>query len=401
MSRSMNIFVQYASDCLTDHLPHGEGLLCHDWIKALALRGHRLFVFTEKNEVRQPIPNTTIKEASKYHGLPSWKYWSYSKQSAAWLSAIQQDSAIDLVWRLYPYRNSAPYIFTAGLPLAIGPLYSAYEQDPPVQKPAFGWKPSEMSVYFSHSGWKRAIEASNLLFTESKNLAAQLSAIYPKKYITTLPVIVHPTLEVTARELSPAGKPLRLAFVGSFHPSKRLPDFVRLVARLNEAGRDTHGYIMGKGQDEGVARQLVEELQVGQRIHFEGVLPNSEVYQQVASMDFLVTLRPEPYGRNIVEAMSVGTPPICVNRLGPASYLKDGETGFLLDDTSVEAYSKLILNVGQRPDLWKQVSEQARQHTLQWRESIIGEQLETHFHKIITAKGHLPATPLAITPSIS
>ncbi len=61
MSRSLNIFVPHCSDLLTDHLPHGDGLIAHGFLTSLAQRGHRLHVAAQRVELRQPLhPNITV-----------------------------------------------------------------------------------------------------------------------------------------------------------------------------------------------------------------------------------------------------------------------------------------------------------------------------------------------------
>ncbi len=60
MLAALNIFVPHCSDLLTDHLPHGDGLIAHGFITSLARRGHRLHVAAQRVELREALhPNIT------------------------------------------------------------------------------------------------------------------------------------------------------------------------------------------------------------------------------------------------------------------------------------------------------------------------------------------------------
>lgn len=44
LHRPLNIFVPHCSELLTDHRPHGDGLISHALISRLAERGHELYI---------------------------------------------------------------------------------------------------------------------------------------------------------------------------------------------------------------------------------------------------------------------------------------------------------------------------------------------------------------------
>ena len=61
MLHPLNIFVPHCSDLLTDHLPHGDGLIAHGFITSLARRGHRLHVAAQRVDLREPLhPNISL-----------------------------------------------------------------------------------------------------------------------------------------------------------------------------------------------------------------------------------------------------------------------------------------------------------------------------------------------------
>ncbi len=44
LCRPLTIFIPHCSELLTDHRPHGDGLVCHALISRLAERGHQLYI---------------------------------------------------------------------------------------------------------------------------------------------------------------------------------------------------------------------------------------------------------------------------------------------------------------------------------------------------------------------
>ena len=56
LHRPLNIFVPHCSDLLTDHRPHGDGLVAHGFIRRLAERGHVLHVAVSEVDLKSPLP---------------------------------------------------------------------------------------------------------------------------------------------------------------------------------------------------------------------------------------------------------------------------------------------------------------------------------------------------------
>ena len=57
---ALNIFVQRASECLTDYFPNGDGLICFSLLGELAKRGHKIFAYTNRDEVKNRPVNLEI-----------------------------------------------------------------------------------------------------------------------------------------------------------------------------------------------------------------------------------------------------------------------------------------------------------------------------------------------------
>lgn len=382
----LNIFVSHASDSLTDHLPHGEGLLCFTWLKSLAERGHKIYAFSPGADIKQKVANLTIFRSDKKFSLPSLSYWHYAKESSQILKNTLKYNNIDLVWRMYPYGISIPFIKTFGKPLVIGPLYSTYGRDNITTNISFGLRPSQFGSFFANKGWNKIINKTDVFFTDSLKTVIELKELFPDKIICQLPAIISPTFEVKERKIPNFQNEVKIVFVGHFHPSKRLPDFCRIIYIIRKSGWNIHGYVVGEGEDFKKAADYCEKMRINNFVHFKGRISNKEIFNLLAEMHINITLRPETYGRAIVEAMSVGTPNICVNKLAVTEFIEQGVSGILLDDISCESYVSAILGIINNPTKWKKISDNSIKKSKEWDSENITKIIENTFYSVLKNK---------------
>ena len=58
LSRPLTVFIAHPSELLTDHLPHGDGLVSFGFVRRLAERGHHVHVAAQRVDIRSPLPPT-------------------------------------------------------------------------------------------------------------------------------------------------------------------------------------------------------------------------------------------------------------------------------------------------------------------------------------------------------
>lgn len=382
----LKIFVSHASDCLTDHLPHGEGLLSFSWLKALAEKGHEVYAFSPHADIKQTVPNLKVFTSAKKAPFPSLKYWFYSHESNKILSKVLSNVDIDIVWRMYPYGANAPCIKTGGKPLVIGPLYSFFNKTNLITKHTFGIKPSKLGQYFGSRSWITSLQRAALILTDDTKLANDLITVYPDKNISQLPAVIEPPVIIEQREMPEFSKGIRLIFIGHFHPSKRLIDFCRIVSLLKEMGYIVSAKVVGEGEEKQLALDYVQRSNLQQEIRFLGRIPNKEVFKALAKSHFLINLRKESYGRNMIEAMSVGVVNVCVNKLAATEFIQQRETGILLDDISVQSYARCIGALAHSPLNWQEMSKRSIEKTKEWLPNKIADQLTKVFSATINAQ---------------
>jgi L-malate glycosyltransferase len=118
----LNIFVPHCSDLLTDHLPHGDGLIAHGFMTSLARRGHRLHVAAENVNLREPLHrNITLHPISLGTTGKISPRLEYMFRIRNLLRRLQTNCRFDLIHQLNPvFTGISLSLVGSGLPLVLG-----------------------------------------------------------------------------------------------------------------------------------------------------------------------------------------------------------------------------------------------------------------------------------------
>jgi glycosyltransferase involved in cell wall biosynthesis len=375
------IFVQRASECLTDHLPHGDGLICFSLLKGLAERGHRVFAYTNHDGVRKPIPNLTIKASG--HRIPAngLADWEHSWRANQWLKEILKKEPVDVVWRMHPYNTGCPSMpFGSPRPLIIGPIFYGWPETEVVLagRPRFGISLRSMVQPLAEAGWRRTLKKASLIFCATEP-HARLIERETDAHVEKLPVIIDlPEQFHRRREAFQQDRPLRLTFVANLLSYKNPRVFCETIRILKDRGVPATGVVVGDGPERAILEKWCRLHGVIDEIQFLGRVPNSEVFQQLAQADLLISASlGEPYGRSIVEAMAMGTPALCHRSGGPADIILNGLDGFLVEDLHASGYADIVEGLYRDPELLRNASDTARDRAKAWTSAVIIDQVES------------------------
>lgn len=139
-------------------------------------------------------------------------------------------------------------------------------------------------------------------------------------------------------------------FAGRLEKNKNVHKIIKVYSLLDKKIIDDNFlYICGKGSQEGVLKQLVNELDLSQRILFTGELSNDDLIEAVSTKRILLMASlQEGLPMSIAESLSVGTPVISTDTGDISRVIKNNYNGFLLPiEFDFNAYSEkmtLILN---------------------------------------------------------
>lgn len=383
-SRKLTIFVHRASECLTDHESHGDGLICFSLLNGLAERGHKIYAYANTAPIQTCSPNLHVRTGQHRIPMNSLAPWEQAWRAEQWRQELERTLKFDLVWRMHPYGGGCPTVpKTGGRPLVVGPLFYGWPEQPGGMpksgRPRFGVGLQSLAGPIAERGWQQTLSAAALIFCATGPHAESVRQERPSAAVKELPVIVDPP---PGAETRPApgetrGKRVTLLFVANLVENKNPMIFCKTVRLLRASGVDAAGILLGDGPERKALEAYCNQVGMKNAVCFLGKVPNSEVYRRLAQVDYLVSAsHGEPYGRGIAEAMSVGTPAVCHRSGGPADFIEDGGDGLLVPDLTAAAYAKRIGLALADPGAWPRLSRNALHKAGDWRSEVVLDHLE-------------------------
>ena len=135
-----------------------------------------------------------------------------------------------------------------------------------------------------------------------------------------------------------------MIYVGRLTFQKDPQRLMRLCARLKESKPDLKVAIVGTGELEAEVKQMCQELNIQDNVHFLGFQSNP-IKMVHDSKAMILTSRWEGTPMCALEAMALGTPVVSTPSDGMTDLLDDGVNGYLTDDDAVMAEKLLhIMN---------------------------------------------------------
>jgi len=147
--------------------------------------------------------------------------------------------------------------------------------------------------------------------------------------------------QVTRAQLGLGGARFVLVTVGRLVRRKSVDHLIRALGPLRHLNAVLA--IVGSGPEEEALMRCAAELGVGDRVVFMGQVEEERKWQILGAADLYVssTLH-EGFGLTYLEAMRVGLPIVSYSNGGQSDFLRQGETGALLQPGDIEGLSKTI-----------------------------------------------------------
>ncbi len=143
-----------------------------------------------------------------------------------------------------------------------------------------------------------------------------------------------------------------LGFLGRVIEEKGIFDFIEAIDMLRTVLPGATGLVIGDGPALAAARDLARDKGLLERIHFKGWVDAGEVPSYMQAFDIFVgpsKRSPEGWveaqGLTFLEAMLAGTPVIGTRSGGIPDTVRDGETGFLVEEGAVNEIAEAILRI--------------------------------------------------------
>jgi glycosyltransferase involved in cell wall biosynthesis len=155
----------------------------------------------------------------------------------------------------------------------------------------------------------------------------------------------------------PSRSPVRLAMIARFEPQKDHTTLFQALAGLMD--QTWHVDLIGDGPLLPRARELVQQLGLGERVQFWGQRP--DVAERLSRVQgALLISNWEGFPLSILEAMRAGLPVIASLVGGVAESVRDGETGFTVPPKDVAALRDRLRQLLADPDLRARMGQRGR-----------------------------------------
>ncbi len=192
-------------------------------------------------------------------------------------------------------------------------------------------------------------EAAAVMAVSSAVARLLASAVAPERLTVVangtsgLDAPVEPALDVLP------GEPLVLT-VGYLIARKGTAHLIDAVRLLRDDGRSVHLAIVGEGRLRAALAAQAAAQGVSDRVHFLGQLPHERVLALMARAQlFALPSWDEAFGLVYTEAMTQGTPVLATRGEGPADFIEDGVSGFLVPPRDGAALARVIARVFDEP----------------------------------------------------
>ena len=141
------------------------------------------------------------------------------------------------------------------------------------------------------------------------------------------------------------------------------------LARLisdKKLDKRVHLLVVGGPADTAFGKKIKQysNKEKGFVVHVLGASDKVECFYPMIDVAINARVTPEPFGLSVVEAMLMGVPVLAHSLGGPAETIVDGNTGWLVHDSSVEAWIGALSRVLADRRSWSAFGSAARQRAL-------------------------------------
>ena len=143
-----------------------------------------------------------------------------------------------------------------------------------------------------------------------------------------------------------------VGYIGTLSQRKGIPNLLRAITEVARRRNDISFLIGGKGPLREEIREYLTGQNLDNRVRFIDWIPHEQLPKHLNQLKLLVLPSfSEGLPNIILEAMACGTPVLATAVDAIPDVIRDGETGFVLEDNSPECIARNIIRVLDYPKL--------------------------------------------------
>jgi len=144
----------------------------------------------------------------------------------------------------------------------------------------------------------------------------------------------------------------KIGYIGRLGREKSVLEFVQAMPRLFGTRNDIKALIVGDGELRHEVKRYLKQKNLETKVQFTGWVSNDDVPSYLNQLKLLVLPSYTEGLPNIVlEAIACGTPVLATPVGAIPDVIKDGETGFIIEDNSPECIARNVIRALNHPNL--------------------------------------------------
>ncbi len=356
--RRLRIFIAHPSEVLTDHLPHGDGLVSYSYIQRLAGRGHELHVAAQRVALRDPLPPTLhVHPLSPDGGTSAMNRLVFMARMRELFERLRSQAPFDVIHQMNPVFTGLS-LALAGVrtPLVLGSFVPRWQSDSTVaaRPPSLKTRVAEAAERLVAQ--RQQARAAALLIASPEALARICRPARHEGRIFEIPHGIDlsrfpPRTRVPARP--------SVLFLTSVQYRKGIFTLLDAFARVSRAVPGVELVIAGVGPDLAEVQRRAAAMP-DCTITFTGKVEREHVGDVMRwhSVYCLPSIG-EPFGMTVLEAMACGVP-VVGTRAGGIPDLLSAQGGRLVPPRDPVALATALIEVLRSPDLQRTMGRHNR-----------------------------------------
>ncbi len=358
--RRLTIFIAHASELMTDHRPHGDGLISFGFIRRLAERGHEVHVAAQEIDVRAPLPATLhVYPLTRGPGRISMlDRLTFMVRMRALFNRLSANIHFDVVHQMNPvFTGLSLSLVGVRTPLVLGTFFPRWEGDAKEREdPDSPWvRHAKQSMSGVITRLQQARAAGLLLaFPDAISRIAE-----PERHKDRIYHVEHGIdIRGFAERASVPERPSVL-FLANVIYRKGIFTLLEAFEQVARAVPDAELVIGGRGHQLEEVRAKIATM-AGCRIRMLGHVdrPNVPEVMRAHSVYCLPSFG-EPFGMSVLEAMACGLPVVATAVGGPRHLIKE-QGGRLVPPRDAAALAAALIEILSSPALQRSMGRYNR-----------------------------------------
>jgi glycosyltransferase involved in cell wall biosynthesis len=343
-SRPLRIFVASAAEVLTDHVPHGEGLIAWQTFSALADKGHELVVCARRVDLKTG-PRFDIVETGMALRWESLEPLAYALRVRRIFAQRGGAKAFDAVHWLFP-QEPLCFVPPRRVNFVIGPRLSSWPAAPGRGR---ALRPGDAVRTIAQPALA-ALRYSSLS-RASRILVSTPSAVdeLPARHRARAHVIPFGVDEARFRPAPLPDVPTVL-YAGRLDPVKQVRQLVEAFGIASGILPDARLILAGEGADRAWIESRCVELGIQDAVTLLGRVSHAEIPDLLQRCSVLcLPSRGEPFGMVVLEAMASARAVVAVADGGPGWLVDSGQGGSLVPHGAAAELAEALIDVLREP----------------------------------------------------